>query len=97
MTEQELRKQITALRRGAEALSEPEKGKKLTDAELLEMQLEGMGLDQAADIMSGIKTTDLKNLDAKITAAKDATKAERVRTQLITDAIKMMKRFLGLP
>ena len=47
--------------------------------------------------MSGIATPDLEDLDAKIVAASDATKAEQERIQLVTGAIDAIKRFLGSP
>ena len=97
MTEQALRNNIIALRSAAEDLSEPEKSNALTEADLLDMRLEGMGLDQIADIMSGIATPDLEVLDAKIVAASDATKSEQERIQLVTGAIGAIKGFLGLP
>ena len=97
MTDKELRERIAALRTSANGLAEPEKTNKLDDADSLEMQIEGMGLDRAAAIMSGTKTADIADLDAKITAAQDATKAEQERIKIITGAIGKIKGFLGLP
>ena len=96
MTEQALRKRITALRKAAEGLAEPARTNKLAEANLLKMQLLGMGLDQAANIMSGIKKADLDDLDDKIAKAQDATEVEQKRIKLITDAVEKIKKLLGL-
>ena len=96
MTRQELRKKIAALRKAAKTLTEPAKTEKLVEANTLEMKIQGMGLDQVADIMSGIKKADLVALDAKIIAAQDATEAEQERIKMITETIGKIREFLGL-
>ena len=96
MTEQELRKNIAELRTAAEGLSGPERAARVTEIDLLEMRLAGTGLDQVADAMAGIDTPGLKSFDAKIAAAKDATKNEQERNRMITDAIGEIKILLGL-
>ena len=96
MTEQELRKNITKLRTAAKGLSGPERAARVTEVDLLEMQLAGTGLDQVADAMSGIDTPRLKSFDAKIAATKDATKNEQERNKMIIDAIGEIKSLLGL-
>ena len=95
MREQELKRRIAALRTAARALGEPRRTNRLDDADSLEMELEGMGLDRAAAIMSGINTPDLEDLDALIAAAEDATQAERKRNEMITGAIGKIRGFLG--
>ena len=72
MTREELKRNMSALTRLAESLSEPEKTFKLTEIDLLTIQLQGMALHDLHDNLKKVKLIDIEQIDHVIRRAQYA-------------------------
>ncbi len=96
MTKDEILTKINLLRQAAASLEEPEKTFKLSDVDQLEIQVQGMTIDEIAKLVNTIELPDLGAMDAAIQGAKDATAAHSKRVEAFNSAYGIIKGVLGI-
>lgn len=95
MTKADLLAQIASLTTAAESLTDDvDKTIALNDIDTLKNHVDGMALDDVANIMSAMTLPDIAAMKAKIAAANDALKGNGFRLNLITGVLGQLTSLL---
>jgi hypothetical protein len=96
MTRDELTAKIAALKSAAAGLKEPDKTFRLNDIAALEIELEGMALDELVARLNQMTLPDIQDMDRKIAAAQQANKDNQFRVDAFNTAFGILKTALGI-
>jgi hypothetical protein len=95
MTRQELETKMNELKEAAKNLDEPDKTFSRNEIRRINMDIQGMALDEIRRKLDQIKLPTIEEMDEKIAAAKDATASMEVRVQAFNAGIRILKGALG--
>ncbi len=96
MTREELAAKIRALAEVATTLEEPDRSLKLGDIDQLEIELAAMALEETRARLERVQLPDVEQIDAKIAAARDATKSHLFRVDAFNAALGLLKTAAGI-
>lgn len=96
MTRDELKTKINELKDVASSLAEPDKTFKLGEINQLEIELEGMALDEIRQKLDQISLPSVQEMDDLIDKAKKATEEHQSRVNAFNGAFSILKKALGI-
>lgn len=96
MTRDELIAKIAALKLAAEGLEEPDKTFKLNDIAALEIELEGMALEELIASLNRMTLPEIQEMDHKIAEAQQANTDNQFRVDAFNTAFGILKTAVGI-
>lgn len=96
MTRDELNARIAVLKAAAEGLEEPDSTFKLNDIAALEIELEGLALDELVARLNRITLPDIRKMDQKIAAARQDNTDNQFRVDAFNTAFGILKTAVGI-
>jgi uncharacterized membrane protein YccC len=95
MTRVELETRIHDLARVANSLDQPDKTFMLNEIDRIIREIDGMALAEFRQKLEQIQLVKLREVDEKIAAARDATKAHQFRVEAVETAIGILRTVIG--